>query len=1517
MPLSVFHPVVSTWFRQRLGEPTLPQVRGWPSIVAGRDVLISAPTGSGKTLSAFLASLDALVSAGLTGQLREETRVLYVSPLKALSSDVRRNLQGPLGEITMEAERQGLLLPAIKVGLRTGDTPAAERQAMVRRPPHILVTTPESLFLCLTAEKTRRMLATVETVIIDEVHALLPSKRGSQLTLCLEWLDAVCVATRGRRPQRIGLSATVHPIDEVARFLVGTQRVPMQPGTDAPGEADCVIVDGRPSSARELDLRVATPKQPLGPICTGEQWQDIHDQVADLIRKHRTTLVFVSTRGMCERVAHQLAERLGNEAVMAHHGSLSRTMRLRVEERLKSGELQAVVATASLELGIDIGAVELVCQIGSPRAISTFLQRLGRANHRPGPDAVPRARLFALTRDDLVECAALVRAARRGLLDRQILPPCPVDVLAQQLVAMCAAAGEDGLAQDTLFQLVRGAWPFHALTQERYTEVLTLLAEGVATRRGRPTAHLHWDRVNGRVRGRRGARLFVTQNGGTIPEPNDFEVVVEGQEIVVGRLEEEFVVESSPGDVFLLGTTPWRLLGVRGGRAYAADAGGATPTVPFWRGEAPGRTLELSAAVATLRADLETHIVGDRTPISGTPAVQTLLPGLIAVAALPEPNLPVGRVVDRALLQQLIDECGVPADGALQLVEYLRAGRAALGHLPTQKLLIAERFFDEGGGMQLVLHMPFGARQNRAFGLALRKKFCRAFNFELEAAATDDGVLISLGETHSFPLETVWQYLNSQSIRNVLSQAVLGAPIFQPHFRHVATRALSIPRRRNGKKVPPPIIRVMTEDLLGAVFPNAAACPENLPGGDIEIPGHPLVDETMRECVEEVMDIDGLERLLRQIERGEVQMHAVDTSEPSPLAEQLVHAAPYAFLDDTPFEDRRTRAVRTEPGRKSQESVLTHVPEAGLDAQAVEAVRAQAWPKLRDVEELHDALLTLHVLPVDRLPAGGLVQSLIAMGRASWLHLGDARLLVAAERAQAVRLLYNAAHAEQRTAQPPPTLHPEPPSVAETRFRLEEVGVDELICVEIVRGWLALTGPWRQRVLAETLMLPADRVGAALLRLEAEGMALRGWLLPGDRPTADEPQFCDRRLLAQIHRHTRQRFQREHVPATTAELWQFFARWQHAWPGTQLLGGPGLLRILEQLQGYVGPASAWEEAILPSRLRSYSTLWLDDLCLSGEVSWGALRQRASTATSEGRVAFSRVTPLGLWRRVDAEWLLALQGAPKTGGSSSASEGESAGLDAHARALLEALDKKGARFLSELARDVGASPQEVLTGLGTLAAAGLVTADGAAGLRLLISHLTLRSAKSTAGASLGAGRWSRLEHTTGAAANASGESTSRAWHQLESVLSTEADWDNPAILESWAKQYLARWGILVREILLREPAGPPLSAVARILRRMEARGQVRSGYFVTGLSGEQFASPEALEGLRLVQKLRRGPSSPVDLTLSAADPLNLTGVLFAGARIAATSTAGVLFRNGEPAGTRPLHSDENTQATETG
>lgn len=1095
-----FDPLVSEWFRERFGRPTEPQLQGWPEIRAGRDVLISAPTGSGKTLAAFLIAIDGLVRQARAGTLAGRTEVVYISPLKALGNDVHKNLEIPLDGITTLAERRGEPIPSIRTALRTGDTPAWERQRMGRVPPHILVTTPESLYILLTAAGPREMLRGARTVIVDEIHAMAGDKRGAHLALTLERLDALVAESGGARPQRVGLSATVKPIEQVAAFLSETARI--------------VHVPHR----RDMELAVEVPRDELGPVASNEMWAEIYGRLAELIRAHRTTLVFVNTRRLAERVAHQLGERLGEGAVLPHHGSLSRRLRLEAESRLKSGELRAVVATASLELGIDIGSVDLVCQVGSPRSIAIALQRVGRSGHWVG--ATPKGRLFATTRDELIECAALVRAIQSGELDRLEIPRAPLDILAQQIVAACAA-GEWG--EDELYEMVRRAWPYRELARADYDAVVDMLSEGITGNRGRAGAWLHRDLVNRRLRARRGARLAAVTSGGAIPDTANYAVVVEPEGAVIGTVDEDFAVESMKGDVFLLGTASWRIRRIEPGRLRVEDAKGAPPSIPFWRGEAPGRTRELSAAVSRLREDLE-----------------------------------------REDAAQLLAACGLDRLGAEQAVEYVAAGRAALGATPGVNHVVAERFFDEGGGMQLVVHAPFGARINRAWGLALRKRFCRTFNFELQAAATDNGIVISLGEQHAFPLEIVFEFLKPETVERVLTLALLDAPMFTARWRWNASRALAIPRYRGGKKVPPPIQRMRADDLMAAVFPDQAACAENLTG-EVRIPDHPLVKETIGDCLREAMDLEGLQALLRAIRDGSIRTSAIDTAEPSPFSHEILNANPYAYLDDAPLEERRARAVALRRSLRTDVSGGAGI----LDPAAIAEVAAESWPVVRDADELHEALLTLVLLP----PAPeweGWFAGLAAANRAARLATSAGReFWVAAERLDLAR----AVHPDAALA----------PPIAAVRPPRGLPGAVEQCAAEILRGWFESSGPATTAAIAERLDLSRETVDIALAQLEAEGQILRG----NFTGAAGEPEWCHRRLLARIHRLTIGRLRREIEPVATADFMRFLARWQHVAPGAQLHGPDGALQVIRQLQGYEIPAASWETDILPRRVARY------------------------------------------------------------------------------------------------------------------------------------------------------------------------------------------------------------------------------------------------------------------------------------------------------------------------------------------
>ena len=1416
--MNTLHPIVGDWFHAHFGSATEPQEHAWPAIRSGQNVLISAPTGSGKTLAAFLICLDDLVRSGLDGSLPDTTQVLYVSPLKALSNDINKNLDVPLSGIAALAFERGFPLPAIRTAVRTGDTPVSERQQMLKRPPHILVTTPESLFILLTAERSRQALRQVRTVIVDEIHAMADDKRGAHLALTLARLDDLVCKSGAPRPQRVGLSATVRPIETVARFL-------------AP-DADAGVAIINHGHRRAMDIAVEVPNDELGPVASNEMWQEIYDRVTALIQQHKTTLVFVNTRRLAERVAHHLGDRLGEDAVLAHHGSLSRKLRLTAEERLKGGKLKAVVATASLELGIDIGTVDLVCQIGSPRSIAVTLQRIGRSGHQVEHTTKPKGRIFATTRDELIECAALVRSIRSGELDRLIVPVTPLDVLAQQIVAM--AASEDW-HEEELLDLVRRTYCFRELSRAEFESVIDMLSEGISTKRGRSGAFLHRDRVHGIVRGRRGARLAAITSGGAIPDNAQYLVLAEPDETVVGTLDEDFAVESLAGDVFLLGTTSWRIRRVEAGRVRVEDAKGAAPTIPFWRGEAPGRTAELSTAVSQVR----------------------------------ERILELSKSKGSDPLDFLIDECGLDRRGAEQAAMYVRAGAAALGALPSDSTVVAERFFDEGGGMQLVLHSPFGARINRAWGLALRKRLCRSFNFELQAAATDNGIVISLSDQHSFPLELVFKFLSRETVEEVLTQAMLPAPMFEVRWRWDTSRALAVLRFSGGRKVPPPIQRMRADDLLAAVFPDQAACQENIVG-DIRIPDHPLVNETIKDCLHEAMDLDGLKRLIERIGTGEVTTVAIDTPEPSPFSHEILNANPYAYLDDAPLEERRARAVQMR---------RTIGPDAGgvaaLDPAAIAEVASESWPTARDPEELHDALLTLVVLP----PTADwelLFRTLRESGRAAVLSAGGASFWVAAERLKSARLLY-----------PDAEIAPEIDDYDRTPSSDQESAATEML-----RGWLESTGPQTQSGLIRRFALPGDVIDAALLRLEAEGQVLRGRFTASASSQGSEIEWCNRRVLARIHRLTLGRLRREIEPVNARDFMRFLYHWQHVKEGSQLYGPDGALHIIKQLQGYEISAAAWELDVLRRRVGKYTPDLLDQLCISGEVVWGRLSphpafedQERSRSGAARRVRPTRSAPIALFLRDDAPWLLEAAARRAAGVSADGTiPDRRQGLSEPGGQVLESLGRRGASFLADVVKDTRLLTSVVEDALWELAAAGLVTADGFENLRALIDPKRRLAAARHHGrrARFVPGRWALLSAIAP-------QVPIEDLRKDSSAGSGRSDGLPAPILEAVARQLLLRWGVVFRDLVARETITPPWRDLLMTFRRMEAQGEIRGGRFVSGFVGEQFARPEAVE---LLREIRRNQNIGAAPQVGAADPLNLGGIITPGGRVSPLSGVNV-------------------------
>ncbi|HXQ70044.1 MAG TPA: DEAD/DEAH box helicase [Pyrinomonadaceae bacterium] len=1430
MSLEIFHPAVARWFARTFPAPTEPQLQAWPEIKKQRHTLIAAPTGSGKTLAAFLSAIDDLVRLGLEGKLDDSTHVIYVSPLKALSNDVQRNLQTPLEGIQKELQAMGLPEVNIRTLVRTGDTPAAERTAMTKRPPHIVVTTPESLYILLTSEGGRRMLETARTLIVDEIHAVVGDKRGSHLALSIERLEQL---VRQQQPQeaqeaqgearntltRIGLSATQRPIEEVARFLVGTENI------NADNVPQCAIVDS--GHTRRLDIAVELTDSPLSAVMSGEVWEEVYDRLAQLIRQHHTTLVFVNTRRLAERVARHLGERLGDENIAAHHGSLAREQRLTAEQRLKSGELSALVATASLELGIDIGDVNLVCQLGSTRSIASFLQRVGRSNHTV--EGFPKGRIFPLSRDELVECAAIIDSVRRGELDRLEIPERPLDILAQQIVAAVAA---EEWTEDDLFATIRRAYPFRNLEREQFDSIVRMLAEGFTTKRGRRSTYLHHDAVNQRLRGRRGARLAAITSGGAIPDTADYAVVLEPTDLVIGSVNEDFAIESLQGDIFQLGNTSWRVLRVEQGKVRVEDAHGQPPSIPFWLGEAPARSHELSVSVSRLREEIASRI--------NTEAV----------------NL-------GAAVEWITEEVGLSRSAAEQIVEYLAGAKIVLGVMPSQENLVLERFFDDSGSMQLVLHSPFGSRLNRAWGLALRKRFCRKFNFELQAAATEDAIVLSLGPTHSFPLDEVFHYLNSKTVRQLLCQALLDAPMWNIRWRWNVTRSLAVLRRRGGKKIPAQLQRMDAEDLLTAIFPDQVACFENLPTGEREIPSHPLVDQTVKDCLEEAMDIDGLERLLTSIERNEKNLFARDVIEASPLSQEILNARPYAYLDDAPLEERRTRAVFQRRWLDPE----TASDMGKLDQAAIDRVREEVWPEPRNADELHDALVELGFVTAQEGTAWQEFFTELKRDRRAATLISNKNLWVAAERLPQIQSVF-----------PPATLEPAitaPESVSRSAWTFEDA------LVELIRGRLEGLGPVTVDQLVSHSGLNKLEIETALLKLEAEGFVIRGRFTPG----ITETEWCARRLLARIHSYTLNRLRQEIEPVSSADFIRFLLAWQKLAPDHQMEGPESVRAIIDQLEGFEAPAAAWEGELLPSRLVEYDPAWLDALCLSGEVVWARLTPPVRSATDgngdrprgAGPV---RNTPIALLRRKNfALWSSVFPTLPATAANE---------FSTTTQVVYEYLKHRGASFFTDVVESTGLLRSQVEESLAELVANGVVVSDSFTGLRAL---LTPGSRKTQAAARrkhrqpvyemASAGRWSIIhrENGNGSTANRNNQ------NPIDQEKAEEIAWT-----------LLRRYGVVFKRLLEREGMNLPWRVLLRVYHRLEARGEIRGGRFVAGISGEQFALPDAVGMLRAI---RREGAQDSMISVSAADPLNLVGIIIPGNRITSHTSNRVLYHDGAP------------------
>ncbi|MDT8428677.1 MAG: DEAD/DEAH box helicase [Pseudomonadales bacterium] len=1468
--LQGFHAASRAWFGRMFEQATPAQTEAWPVIREGEHTLIAAPTGSGKTLAAFFAAIDNLVQQSRSHVLPAETRVLYISPLKALSNDIHRNLEVPLAGIDEELIRQGEVAADIRVAVRTGDTSAAERQKMAKTPPHILVTTPESVYLLLTSVSGRRMLASVRTVIIDEIHALLGDKRGSHLALSLERLQHLVDEQAGTL-QRIGLSATQKPISLVADYLTGcTEKAENAEKAQPADRGGCRIIDA--GHRRQLDVTLEVPGSPLSALMSNEVWEELYQRLLALIDSHHTTLVFVNTRRLSERLAMALGEKLGEGMVSSHHGSMSKAHRQAAEQRLKAGQLKVLIATASMELGIDVGAVDLVVQFSSPKSIATFLQRVGRSGH--AVKGVPKGILFPLTRDDLLECTALLDCVHRGELDRIRMPEQPLDILAQQVVAEVAARqqlleqqdGQDQAGFDlaALYQLCVRAYPYRNLERAQFDELIRMLADGYSTRLGRRGAYLHLDRINQRVSARRNARLTALTNGGAIPDMFDYQVVLDPEETVVGSLNEDFALETLPGDIFTLGSHSWQLLRIDGLKVRVRDARGMKPSIPFWFGEGPGRTDELSQAVSRLRTEIDAAIMA-------------------------------GQLAD--CLQHLQNDLRLPRIAAVQLLEYLQAGRNALQLMPSRQNLVMERFFDEVGDMHLVIHAPFGSRLNRAWGLALRKRFCRSFNVELQAAANEDSIVISLGSAHSFPLEEVFHYLHSASVEDVLIQALLDAPLFAIRWRWNATRSLAIQRNRNGRRVPPQFQRMDAEDLVAQIFPDQIACLENIQG-ERRIPDHPLVRQTLHDCLSEAMDSDGLKALLQQLEAGQLRLHALDLKQPSPFAQEIINARPYAFLDDAPFEERRTNAIRNRSWLDPAETADFSV----LDQGAITAVVNEAWPLMRNQEELHDALYTLGYLcdgdfartAPDTNPAEvmTMLQMLSAKGRATCLQLPSTgagetplRLWVAAEKLPCAEQAFDSVSAD------PPLKLPE-------SLRQESWEQGQALCA-MIRGRLECSGPLGCAELAQQTGKTQEEIEQVMLQLEAEGFAFQGCF-----SAPDQKQWCERRLLQRIHRYSIEAH-RQLIQPVSLQTYALFLFELHelrtlglqprpqALP-SQLEGDALLQRVLDRMDGLAVPAAAWEGDIFPARMTFYDPAWLDRQCNSGQLVWGRYKPQVVTGAArlqrkQGAGPVSN-TPITLARRQNNPLWLTLAQAERGTQELSFSRTMASST---AEKILSDLEQYGASFFSDIAGRTGLLGTQLEKGLGELVNAGMISSDGFSGLRAL---LTPEARKPRSGRG-------RRQHGAGFALNEAGRWFVLPQLSAQALAGNEENGLTDTQLESVLMIYLHRWGVVFRQVLERETAAPPWWTLLRVLKQMELQGKVRGGRFIAGIGGEQFALEATVQRLRALNRDLPAQEECYEQgryhSLAAVDPINLLSIFLPQAGLSRLRRNRVLYRNGIP------------------
>ncbi|MFD8552258.1 ATP-dependent helicase [Streptomyces fradiae] len=1428
--LDSFSPATRRWFTGAFSAPTAAQEGAWRAIGAGSDVLVVAPTGSGKTLAAFLAALDRLVSVPPPADAKKRCRVLYVSPLKALAVDVERNLRSPLTGIRQEAVRLGLPEPEVRVGIRSGDTPAAERRSLATRPPDILITTPESLFLMLTSA-ARDALAGVETVILDEVHAVAGTKRGAHLALSLERLDELLP----RPARRIGLSATVRPVDEVARYLSPQRKVEVV----------------QPRSGKEFDLSVVVPVEDLGELGgspaadagegPGEKpsiWPHVEERIADLVQEHRSTIVFANSRRLAERLCNRLNEiayeRATGEAMpsdaspaevmaqsgaakgappllaRAHHGSVSKEQRALVEEDLKAGRLPAVVATSSLELGIDMGAVDLVVQVESPPSVASGLQRVGRAGHQVG--AVSRGVVFPKYRGDLVQAAVVTERMRQGAIESLRVPANPLDVLAQQLVAMVAM---DTWSHDDLLALVRRAAPFASLPESAFTAVLDMLAgrypsDAFAELRPRVV----WDRVTGAVTGRPGAQRLAVTSGGTIPDRGLFGVFLAGADPKrgggrVGELDEEMVYESRVGDVFTLGTSSWRIEDITRDRVLVSPAPGVPGRLPFWKGDQLGRPLELGRAVGAF---------------------------LREVGSLPPQDARLRLVA-----------AGLDAWAADNVLAYLDEQRRACGHVPDDRTILVERFRDEMGDWRVVVHSPFGAQVHAPWALALGARLAERYGMDAQVMHADDGIVLRLPDADLMGLDLLdeepaapgLEYDSEQApvgaadvafdkgeIDRVVTEQVGGSALFASRFRECAARALLLPKRNPGKRTPLWQQRQRAAQLLQVAS---------------EFGSFPIVLEAVRECLQDVFDVPGLQELMGDLESRRVRLVEVTTPEPSPFARSLLfgYVAQFLYEGDSPLAERRAAALSLDSRLLAELLGQAELREL-LDPEVLAELEGELqWRtderRVKDPEGVADALRVLGPLTDAELTARG--------ADPAW-----ARELAAARRAIRVRV----AGADHWAA-------------IEDAGRLRDalgtalpVGVPEAFTEpvkdplgDLLARYARTHGPFTSAEAAARFGLGTAVTDGALHRLAAAGRVVQGEF----HPSGIGQEWCDAAVLRRLRRRSLAALRQELEPVPPSALATFLPQWQHV-GSSGLRGIDGLARAIEQLQGAPVPASALEKLVLPSRVRDYGPQLLDELTTTGEVVWAGA---GALPGKDGWVSLYLA---------DAAPLLLPPPHPLE-------------LTALHESVLTILSGGYGLFFRQIGDQVRATTHPDVTdpqladALWDLAWSGRLTNDTLAPLRAMLgSGRTAGSTAHRARRPVPRGRYGTLTAAARTASRSGPPTVSGRWSLLPAA-EPEATHRAHAL----ARTLLDRHGVVTRGAVAAEGVEGGFSATYRVLSAFEDSGQARRGYVVEGLGAAQFAMDGAVDRLRAAASARErgeGSAAPQAVVLAAADPANAYG-----------------------------------------